>query len=82
MCSPGVSINTSWSAPLFTMPLIAFLVVCGIDDTMLIFSPLAVFKKVDLPADGRPMMDTIPALVATASPPFSILSLVSLMPVL
>jgi hypothetical protein len=36
----------------------ALRVVCGTGETMLIFSPLAVFKKVDLPADGRPTIET------------------------
>ena len=50
---------------MFTMPLIAFLVVCGIDETMLIFSPLAVFKKVDFPAEGLPIMETTPDFLLT-----------------
>lgn len=43
---------------MFTIPLIAFLVVCGIGETILTFSWQAVFKKVDFPALGRPMIAT------------------------
>jgi hypothetical protein len=34
------------------------LVVCGLSDTMAIFSPMMRFSSVDLPALGRPMMAT------------------------
>ena len=44
------------------MPRTAFRVVWGMGDTMETFSPLAVFKKVDLPADGRPTMATTAVL--------------------
>ena len=43
---------------MFTIPLIGFLVVCGIGETILTFSWQAVFKKVDFPALGRPMIAT------------------------
>jgi hypothetical protein len=42
------------------MPRIAFLVVCGKGETMEIFSPLKVLRKVDFPTEGRPIIVTIP----------------------
>ena len=36
-------------------------VVCGLSDTMAIFVPMTRLRRVDLPAFGRPMMDTKPA---------------------
>ncbi len=53
-----MSTNTSWPSDVFTIPRIAFLVVCGTADTMLIFSPLAVLRNVDFPAEGLPIMLT------------------------
>jgi hypothetical protein len=39
-----------------------FLVVCGLADTIDIFSPSIAFNRVDLPALGRPTMVTNPDL--------------------
>ena len=41
------------------MPRMELRVVCGTGDTIDTFSPAAVFKNVDLPAEGRPMIVTI-----------------------
>ena len=42
------------------MPRIAFRVVCGTGETIEIFSPLRLLRKVDLPTEGRPIMVTSP----------------------
>ena len=42
--------------------LMLFLVVWGLGDTMLIFSPISLFIRVDLPAFGLPTTDTKPDL--------------------
>src|SRR5271166_878384 len=64
--TPGVSTRTICPAgclPLrstLTMPWIRLRVVCGLRVTMASFSPTSAFSRVDLPALGRPMMDTNP----------------------
>ena len=43
-----------------TMPRMRLRVVCGLCVTMASFSPTSAFSSVDLPALGRPMMETNP----------------------
>ena len=59
--------KTSCPSDVFTIPRIAFLVVCGIGETIETGSPLAVFKKVDFPADGRPIIATTAVFVSEDS---------------
>src|SRR4051812_48732374 len=42
-------------------------VVCGLSETMAIFVPMMRLRSVDLPAFGRPMMETNPALTGGLS---------------
>src|SRR5205085_4274102 len=64
--TPGVSTSTICAAgtPFFArrfmMPRMRLRVVCGLCVTMAIFSPTSAFSSVDLPALGRPMMETKP----------------------
>ena len=53
-----MSTKTSWPFELFTIPRIAFLVVCGIGLTIETGSPAAVFRNVDFPAEGLPIIVT------------------------
>ena len=52
--SPGVSKNTSWSAPLVSTPIMRVRVVCGLRDTMAIFWPIIRLSREDLPTLGLP----------------------------
>jgi hypothetical protein len=40
------------------------LVVCGLSETIAIFSPISRLSSVDLPALGRPTIDTKPDFIA------------------
>ncbi len=42
------------------MPKIGKRVVCGLDEVMLIFCPIKVLSKVDLPTLGQPTIATVP----------------------
>ncbi len=53
MIWPRASVSTPW---------IRFRVVCGLSDMMAILWPMAMFKRVDFPTLGRPMMATNPDL--------------------
>ena len=54
------------SCPLLSVyiPLILFLVVCGVGDVIETFIPVIVFTSVDFPADGLPITDTVAAFMA------------------
>src|SRR6187402_1600904 len=72
LCTPGVSTSTTFAAPrpgslaaFFRIgssrtPRMRFRVVCGLWVTMAIFSPRRAFSRVDLPALGRPTIETNP----------------------
>src|SRR5580692_7524649 len=66
LCTPGVSIKTICAAlrPLalgrLTMPWIRLRVVCGLGEMIASFSPTRALSNVDLPALGRPRMQTKP----------------------
>ena len=66
-----MSIKTICPLVVFTIPLIAFRVVCGIDETIETFSPEAVFKNVDFPAEGRPIIVTTPLFILCALASFA-----------
>ena len=51
--------NTSCPMEAFTIPLTVLRVVCGTGETMETFPPQTVFKKVDFPAEGLPIMATV-----------------------
>src|SRR6185437_4183440 len=57
---PGVSTKITWAPGECMTPWIAVRVVCGLSATMEIFWPTRVFSSVDLPAFGRPRMETKP----------------------
>src|SRR5919199_1099457 len=63
---PGVSTNTICAPSTFSTPWMLVRVVCGLRPTMAIFSPNSAFSSVDLPAFGRPRIETKPALVLNA----------------
>ena len=48
------------------MPRIRVRVVCGLSETMAIFVPMMRLRRVDLPALGRPTMETKPARTSAA----------------
>jgi hypothetical protein len=50
--------KTSWPASRVIIPLILFRVVWGTGETIETFSPQILFKSVDFPAEGRPIIDT------------------------
>ena len=54
--------NTNWFSPSVRIPVILFRVVCGFDDTIVIFSPTIAFNSVDLPTLGRPRIAINPVL--------------------
>src|SRR6266567_4504984 len=57
---PGVSMNTIWAPGMLWIPLIRLRVVWGLSEVMTIFSPRMLFRRLDFPALGRPMIDTNP----------------------
>ena len=65
---PGVSIKTIWQSGLLKTPLMEFLVVCGFGETIDIFSPVILLRRVDLPALGLPIIDMKPDLKAISRP--------------
>src|SRR5271157_5662628 len=75
LLTPGVSTSTICPAgrlPLrstLTMPWMRLRVVCGLRVTMASFSPTSAFSSVDLPALGRPMMETNPERNAMSGGP-------------
>ena len=56
LCTPGVSRKTNCSSPSVSIPVILFLVVCGFEETIAIFSPRIAFMRVDLPTLGLPLI--------------------------
>ena len=52
--------KTIWAPGMLWIPLIRLRVVCGLSDVMTIFSPMMLFRRVDFPTLGRPMIDTKP----------------------
>src|SRR5271165_4285424 len=73
--TPGVSTRTicpEGRLPLcstLTIPWMRLRVVCGLRVTMASFSPTSAFNRVDLPALGRPMMETNPERNAISGSP-------------
>ena len=57
-CNPGVSTNINWQAAVVLIPSKCQRVVCGFFEVMLSFCPTSLFKRVDLPTLGRPIMVT------------------------
>src|SRR4030042_5147601 len=57
---PGISTKRIWAPGRVLTPVILLQVVCGLGETMAIFSPTRRFRRVDLPTLGRPMMGTTP----------------------
>src|SRR3954451_2095770 len=57
---PGVSRKTICALGSVTTPWIDVRVVCGLSATMATFCPTSAFNNVDLPAFGRPMIETKP----------------------
>src|SRR5271157_4008709 len=74
LLTPGVSTSTICPAgrlPLWstlTMPWMRLRVVCGLRVTMASFSPTSALSSMDLPALGRPMMETNPERNAMSGP--------------
>src|SRR6185503_4167827 len=60
---PGVSRKTIWPSGRVRTPIMRVRVVCGLSDTMAIFSPTSLLSSVDLPAFGRPISATVPDLL-------------------
>ena len=56
LCIPGVSRKTYCVSPLEVIPVIFVRVVCGLFDTMAIFSPSKVLSRVDLPVFALPII--------------------------
>src|SRR3954447_4540809 len=57
---PGVSRKTICASGVVTTPWIDVRVVCGLSATIATFCPTRAFRRVDLPALGRPMIETKP----------------------
>src|SRR5437763_11345466 len=57
---PGVSTNTIWASGVVKTPWIDVRVVCGWWAVIASFSPMNALSKVDLPAFGRPAIETKP----------------------
>src|SRR5436305_8074932 len=57
---PGVSRKTICASGVVTTPWIDVRVVCGLSATIATFCPTRAFSSVDLPAFGRPMIETNP----------------------
>src|SRR5437763_3721114 len=57
---PGVSRKTICASGVVTTPWIDVRVVCGLSATIATFCPTRAFSRVDLPALGRPMIETKP----------------------
>src|SRR5689334_3873336 len=57
---PGVSRKTICAPSRFRTPSMDVRVVWGFSDTIATFPPTRAFNRVDLPALGRPMMETKP----------------------
>ena len=51
-----------WQSSVVCTPSIEFLVVCGLLDTMEIFSPIILLRRVDFPAFARPQIAINPDL--------------------
>src|SRR5690349_12549005 len=58
---PGVSMRTICAAGVVNTPWMVVLVVCAWRAVMAIFSPTSALRSVDLPAFGRPAIETKPA---------------------
>src|SRR5215469_12833095 len=59
---PGVSTKAIWPSGRDRTPVIRFLVVCGLSETIAIFWPTSLLSSVDLPAFGLPASVTNPHL--------------------
>src|SRR5580704_12405820 len=57
---PGVSTKTICALSRFSTPSMEVRVVCGLSETIASFPPIKAFNNVDLPAFGRPRMETKP----------------------
>ncbi len=57
---PGVSRKMICALSRFNTPSMEVRVVCGLSETMASFPPMRAFNNVDLPALGRPRMETNP----------------------
>ena len=58
----------SWTLESVYIPLILFLVVCGVGDVIETFMPVIVLTNVDLPAEGLPITDTVAAFMPLIIP--------------
>src|SRR5579862_999632 len=70
---PGVSRNTTCASGRVSTPWIEVRVVCGLSATMAIFAPTSAFNSVDLPALGRPRIETKPDTNPGAEPSASLI---------
>src|SRR5215813_5367879 len=57
---PGVSMKTICASGSVTTPCMEVRVVCGLSATMATFCPTSALSRVDLPALGRPTIETKP----------------------